>query len=671
MLQDWLHRRSARRRADRKAHFSRLCQEVLEPRSLMASDLVALGAVGNGSQIVVEYQVTGDSVGTFNISLYRSSNGVYLDELLQTQQIDGALLGTGTHQVAIDAAFSDTTTDYYLVAVIDGGGDVTETSETNNAAVVSGVFQTADGIVHVQGTGSAESISVTHDGTLKLTWGSNVYSWSSNVTEFHARLHGGNDQWMGDASVSRRMVIWGADGDDQLTGGSGNDAFYGGAGNDTLTGGAGDDWLYGDHGEVWAYQNEYGGDDLLFGDDGSDWLFGEGGNDTAYGGAGNDYSYGGYGDDTLHSGTSPGFGNDYLFGDWGHDHLYLESSFAYFYDDDSWYTLHSNASWSLSGTLLTITAASSGGNLTVATQWLDGSYWVTMGGEAIALASQVQSIVAYGSAASDYLDFSGLSAAHINLTSVTVWAGDGNDTVIGSEFADILDGGLGNDVMYGGAGDDQLSGDSGSDELHGGSGNDQLSGGYGGDWLYGDDGDDFLDTGSTDDPYGGGYGGSIDYMYGGDGNDWCYGGDGTTVGYGGYGDDHLFGGAGDDILHGGNANDSFMGGTGSDVLSGGTGNDTIFADGDDDVLEQPQIINFQVSRIGQGIWEIRGSVVDDDDPTGYTVTFGAAASGHSTNVLIDDTFVQLINLSSGTHWISASVTDNDGLTSDVVWYLVA
>jgi VCBS repeat-containing protein len=57
----------------------------------------------------------------------------------------------------------------------------------------------------------------------------------------------------------------------------------------------------------------------------------------------------------------------------------------------------------------------------------------------------------------------------------------GNDVLLGGAGNDVLSGGEGNDVLEGGAGDDVLSGDAGSDVLWGGGGTDILKGGMGGD----------------------------------------------------------------------------------------------------------------------------------------------------------------------------------------------
>ncbi|MCG8359233.1 MAG: putative Ig domain-containing protein, partial [Kiloniellales bacterium] len=81
-----------------------------------------------------------------------------------------------------------------------------------------------------------------------------------------------------------------------------------------------------------------------------------------------------------------------------------------------------------------------------------------------------------------------------------------------------------------------ITGDGGSNQLWGHGGNDTVSGGAGDDRLFG--------------------GGDVDYLYGGDGNDQLEGDDGG---------DSLFGGAG---------NDRLAGGGGSDYLDGGAGTDT-------------------------------------------------------------------------------------------------
>lgn len=84
---------------------------------------------------------------------------------------------------------------------------------------------------------------------------------------------------------------------------------------------------------------------------------------------------------------------------------------------------------------------------------------------------------------------------------------DGNDTLVGSYFADYIDGGAGNDVLSASKGNDTLYGRAGADELVGKSGDDVLYGGKGADRMRGIDGSDRLIGGRGDDRAdGGGYG---------------------------------------------------------------------------------------------------------------------------------------------------------------------
>lgn len=108
---------------------------------------------------------------------------------------------------------------------------------------------------------------------------------------------------------------------------------------------------------------------------------------------------------------------------------------------------------------------------------------------------------------------------NVDGSSITyVAAGDGNDTIEGSDQSDILYGGGGDDIINGNDGNDWLHGGSGSDHIDGGLGedliigaehNDTLIGGDNIDEIYGNDGDDYLDPGM----------GTADYLFGGEGND--------------------------------------------------------------------------------------------------------------------------------------------------------
>jgi Ca2+-binding RTX toxin-like protein len=90
--------------------------------------------------------------------------------------------------------------------------------------------------------------------------------------------------------------------------------------------------------------------------------------------------------------------------------------------------------------------------------------------------------------------------------SVYVDAGDGNDTIYGSQQGDVLVGGLGKDKIFGSDGDDILVGGGGNDSLVGGAGKDDLYGNGGVDTLSGCGGNDRLDGGAGADSINGGPG---------------------------------------------------------------------------------------------------------------------------------------------------------------------
>ena len=184
--------------------------------------------------------------------------------------------------------------------------------------------------------------------------------------------------------------------------------------------------------------------------------------------------------------------------------------------------------------------------------------------------------------------------------------GGGNDTLIGNEVANVLDGRGGFDVasyqdaktgvtaslatMRGSAGDaagdrflnieglagsafaDKLDGGNADETMYGRGGNDTLSGGNGVDRLFGDAGADSLSGGNGDDQLTGGA--DDDRLDGGNGADVLDGGTGNDVLSGGTGNDRLVGGGGADSLDGGTGDDVLVVGAGNSTLSGGSGADT-------------------------------------------------------------------------------------------------
>lgn len=155
----------------------------------------------------------------------------------------------------------------------------------------------------------------------------------------------------------------------------------------------------------------------------------------------------------------------------------------------------------------------------------------------------------------------------------------GFEALIGSTFADTLDGNSGDNILDGGAGNDSLGGAVGNNTLLGAAGDDRLGGGAGDDLLDGGLGSDTADysasatavqislvTGTTS---GGDAQGdtlvSIENLVSTDFADQLDGDVTANRLSGGRGDDTLLGGAGNDILSGGRGADDLQGGDGVDI----------------------------------------------------------------------------------------------------------
>ncbi len=164
-------------------------------------------------------------------------------------------------------------------------------------------------------------------------------------------------------------------------------------------------------------------------------------------------------------------------------------------------------------------------------------------------------------------------------------------TVEGTNAADVLEGTIADDLIEGFAGSDRLRGNDGDDELIGGAGLDTLNGGRGDDQLRGNGGDDTLRGGNGEDFVQGGRGDDLarggrgdDEVRGGAGDDTVNAGRGNDLAIGGSGNDTVLGGSGNDTLRGGAGDDSLFGGTGRDTVFGGSGDDTIDGGDGDDLL---------------------------------------------------------------------------------------
>jgi Ca2+-binding RTX toxin-like protein len=210
------------------------------------------------------------------------------------------------------------------------------------------------------------------------------------------------------------------------------------------------------------------------------------------------------------------------------------------------------------------------------------------------------------------------------LQRITVFAGDGNDTVSvppASTFDNGFQGGAGDDTLLGGAFEDDFSPGPGNDVMVGREGEDLFRSGPGDDTMDGGQGRDQFLAGSTPDGADSIDGGPdvdlirydsrsgdlalsldgvandgeaaegdnllrVENLSAGSGSDTIIGdaapnslnaGQGNNTVVGGAGNDSIGSDDGDDTLNGGAGNDSIFSGEGADTISGAEGDDTFFA----------------------------------------------------------------------------------------------
>lgn len=139
-----------------------------------------------------------------------------------------------------------------------------------------------------------------------------------------------------------------------------------------------------------------------------------------------------------------------------------------------------------------------------------------------------------------------------------IFGTSGNDTINGTNKADVI---------FGLEGDDKIDGGNNGDCIIGGAGNDRLNLGNGKDIAFGDSGDDQIDGGND-----------ADLLLGNDGDDTISGGNGNDTIEGGSGNDMIESGNGKDNVRGNDDNDNIKGGNENDILTGGNGVDSINGD---------------------------------------------------------------------------------------------
>ena len=293
-------------------------------------------------------------------------------------------------------------------------------------------------------------------------------------------------------------------------------------------------------------------------------------------------------------------------------------------------------------------------------------------------------------------------------TAVTVFGGEGNDTLRGGAGHDTLNGGDGDDTFLmgtvadgadtivggagtdiadyslrtgaltitlentandgeaseldnvkddvetvkGGTGNDHITGSAGANTLYGGAGNDTLAGGDGADILYGDAGDDTFNEGTTSN--------GADVLNGGDGTDTVdYSGrsadlvvtvDGVATGASADGEAS----EGDNVkidvenVKGGGGDDTITGSAVANVLSGGAGADTLSGGDGNDTL---------IGGLGADI--LNGGKGDDVFDEGAVTSGGDTFNGGDGADTVD------YSARSGDLTITIDGTADDGLAGEL------
>jgi hypothetical protein len=126
--------------------------------------------VDSQGNLSVSYTINGEDSPRFNIGIYGSPDGRQPSSLLQTYPItDPTLLGGGgqSYTVTFPASLDSLSSSEYVVAQLDSGDAVEETSKGDNiSAPLSGIFEQGDGTLFVLGNASSltnDNIALTQD----------------------------------------------------------------------------------------------------------------------------------------------------------------------------------------------------------------------------------------------------------------------------------------------------------------------------------------------------------------------------------------------------------------------------------------------------------------------------------------------------------------------------
>ncbi|NQU22044.1 MAG: hypothetical protein HQ567_12230, partial [Candidatus Nealsonbacteria bacterium] len=214
-----------------------LRMEPLEVRQLLSIDNPALTAFrGDARDLVVCYDVTSQDTPAMDLNVYRAADAESLDALLATYPVDQADdLLLGPHEIRLAADFVDVREDHFLVAEIDAGavdlsviepiliGPSLPVDQAIDRRVFTGVFQSADGTVHVHGSTADDYFNLIDYGgkELEVLQGPGP-QWRDVFLDYsavHVYSHQGDDEvsmTLFDSAVTP-VRIFGGDGVDTLS----------------------------------------------------------------------------------------------------------------------------------------------------------------------------------------------------------------------------------------------------------------------------------------------------------------------------------------------------------------------------------------------------------------------------------------------------------------------
>jgi len=623
---------------------------------------------------------------------------------------------------------------------------------TDGVEVAIDVDLTADAgdALTITGSSGADNIRFGTDG-VNLNGDDDVDLTYAPVTTLTVNGGAGNDIISGvgglgtDDPATDDLVINGNAGDDTLTGGDGDDTINGGDGVDTINGGDGVDIVNGDAGNDTV--DGGAGDDSAAGSVngglGDDTVLGSSGDDTLDGGDGDDTLDGGSGDDTIDAGTaSTCVGGCWDWIDEGTSDNGSDVFLATLGTATVDYSGRTNPVTVTIGAGLTNDGESGEKDDVQATIYevIGGAGDDTLTADAAgsALAGGPGADELNSGAGTDVLDYStdtaGVSVDLSTDSDATIvgvqptvsggdaegdvvsagfediWGGDGNDTLIGDDAVNGIDGGAGNDAITGGLGADILTGWTGDDTFDEGavtSGLDTITGGLGVDTIdYGARTTDTLVdltgvTASGQDtvaPFGTAEEGDLvtaENASTGTGDDTILGNADDNVLSGGAGADDMDGAGGADtvdysadtvgvvvnlssgVVSGGDAegdvidnlenatggagNDSFTGSNDDNVLVGGAGDDTFVGRGGDDSIDGGagvDTMNYSASASGVYVSLKTGSAAGITEDSDTLVGIENVTGTVFKDTLIGDAFANVLRGRAGKDTIKGAAGDD-------------